>query len=191
MKTLLEWFAEYGSLMNISEVEKKIGCPKNTLRKYLKGERGISNKWEISVINLLSEMSWIERSEIEAKKAFIEDGVKIMLSGERIKTDKTIGSGKKLPFKIFEEIPPVIDMSTVDVTTGEIKEKLVSVRLAWSFNRWEGEYNPIESWISSNGELFEVKKIFGNITKYTYVDNIEDARRIVHAKNPLLVELSK
>lgn len=83
-----------------------------------------------------------------------------------------------------------VDMSTVDVTTGEIKEKLEPVRIKWLFNRVEAAYETVEPWISKSGNLYEVKKMFGSIAKYVYVTNLEDARRIVEAKNPLLVELS-
>lgn len=190
---ILEWFKKHGRYMNISEIEKIVGCPKNTLRKFINGERTLADKWRYPIEVFVKGMSWYEKAETGSMKSFEEDDIKVIFPGETTKIDNivVVANGKEPVLKILEEVPFKNDTSTVDISTGEIKDNLIPVRLKWLFNRVDSVYDNIEPWISKSGNLFEVKKMFGSIAKYIYVDNLEDARRIVQSKNPLLVELSK
>lgn len=196
-----EWIEEYEGCLRISEIEKRIGCPKFTLTKYISGERSLPLKWVIPFEEFMVKML---RSGLDSKEEVVlnlleEEKIKWEITPDVIKDevkkekiDKiVVANGKEPTLKVLEEVPFKIDMSTVDYSTGEIKEKLVRVRLNWLFNRVDSTYDIVEPWISTSGNLFEVKKMFGSIAKYIYVDNLEDARRIVSSKNPLYVELSK
>jgi len=102
--------------------------------------------------------------------------------------------GNDDPLKEVRKNPKVkkvkeIDMTTVDVTTGEIKEKLEPVRIVWSGIKLRN-HPFIETWISGDGKEFEVQRRLGNNMKYTLTDSLENARRIISSKDPLLVMLS-
>jgi hypothetical protein len=65
MENSKEWFKERSRYLKVLVIEKELGCPRGTVDKYLKGERGISERWRIAMddfgvrvfnLNIIKEM---------------------------------------------------------------------------------------------------------------------------------------
>jgi len=199
-----EWLRDNLEILKLHVIEKNVGCPVNTIQKWIKGERKINDKWDKILDEYLNGLLGNDRivmvPVIEEMRERIlkeeKDSPDPLLAVKRMITEKGRLKIKTKGKEMVNDIPLVnknsvpIDMTTVDVVTGEIKEKLVVIRPNWLFNRVESTYEVVEPWISKSGNIYEAKRMFGNRLRYLYVTNLEDARRLVHAKNPLMVELS-
>ena len=215
-----EWFKSNFRYLHVRLIEKELGFRFGTLQKWVQGERNLNESRVIALDKFLDGPLFgvgISGPNIRLVDSPVIDEVRERILKEEkespnplLAVKRIVGSNRiskkepKLPTEVKEklnddlnkiienknEVAVPIDMSTVDVTTGEIKEKLTAIRPNWLFNRVDSTYEVVEPWISKSGNLYEVKRMFANTPRYIYVNNLEDARRLVYAKNPLLVELS-
>jgi hypothetical protein len=52
----MEWILSNRNLWNISEIERRIGCPKGTLMKAINKERALPEHWEIKLQELFKSI---------------------------------------------------------------------------------------------------------------------------------------
>jgi len=194
-----EWFKDNFRYLHIRLIEKELMFPYGTLQKWIQGERGLNASRLFALNEFVDKLlvSSLIKEEFVEEKSII-DVVEKNIIKKKIKEPKLPVEVKE---KLNKELNTIIenkntinvpiDMTTVDVATGEIKEKLVPARIQWSFyKQLYGLVNMVEHNIYSDGTNFEVRRNMGNTEKYAFTDSIDNARRIVNAKNPLLVELS-
>jgi len=184
MEDLRKWMNIRIGCIKVSGIEKVIGCPRGTIDKWLKGERAISEYW-ISRLN-----RWITWFVSDSNILSMDTDVRIVKDIKNEEKDVINNMKSRGVVKIGNVITTVKDKKgnvarvvamdkalLVDIDTGEVKKEIVLPELKWSFSQ-SVNMKIVEGNIYTDGNIFEVRKLFGSIHKYTKVDTIEIARLV-------------
>ena len=173
-----EWLVSRFRFIRIKEIEKEIKCPVNSLQKYFKGDRVLTEKWK-------SELRLFEN---RMKADCLYDSVPV----EDIKVDNMVFKSvkKKGKLKVIKTVAPdslerTEEKPSLQQNTSVISEdgKTVINSLPEIFDQKQGYKNMkrVEPNINYNGEVYEVYIYKEGKFEYCYSNDIDNARYILES----------
>jgi len=162
------WLLARVSSLKVLDIERAIGCPRGTMDKWIKGERPLSDHWEVSF------RIWLKWFVSDSEVEFKDVGVNV--KSDDVQEEKEQKESKESP----DDIIPVVQQNTSMISEDG---KSVINTLPDIFTKKQGYKNMkrLEPNINYNGEVYEVYVYKEGKFEYCYCEDIEKARFILQS----------